>query len=136
MDNGQLDLKEIEIFYPQIKPEAIETLSEVAKGLGRTPGTLKKIAMESPQWRGRMMRICKKRGEGKAGPEEYFFPVGTIEANKEKFVTKTKSINQEIEALKAENEHLKKLTLRLESIEMRIKNGGLLPAEGEEGPGF
>ena len=40
------------------------------------------------------------------------------------------------EEIQAENEHLKKITLRLESIEMRIKNGGLLPADEEEGEGF
>ena len=97
------------------------------------------MAMENPQWRGKMMRICVKKGSGPASHEEYFFPAGTIEANKEKFYTqraKPRPTSQEMDALKAENEHLKKLTLRLESIEMRIKNGGLLPADDEEGPGF
>ena len=139
MVNGQLFLKSIEWKMPIIDPEQIETLAEVAEGLKKTPGTVKKLAMENPQWRGKMMRICVKKGSGPASPEEYFFAARTIEANKEKFYTqraKPRPTSQEMDALKAENEHLKKITLRLESIEMRIKNGGLLPADDEEGPGF
>ena len=85
MDNGQLFLKSIEWKMPIIDPEQIETLEQVAKGLKKTTETVKKLALQNPHWRGKMMRICVKKGEGKASAKEYFFPAGTIEANKEKF---------------------------------------------------
>ena len=137
--DDQLLLKKIEREwdFPRIDPEQIETLVEVAEGLKKTPGTVKNLALQNPHWRGRMMRICVKKEEGRAGDKEYFFPAGTIEANKEKFYTdRARPTSREFDDLKAENEQLKKMALRLEAIEMRIKNGGLLPTDEAEGPGF
>ena len=137
--DDQLLLKKIEREwdFPRIDPEQIETLEQVAKGLKKTTETVKKLALQNPHWRGKMMRICIKKGEGKASDKEYFFPAGTIEANKEKFYSdRARPTSRELDDLKAENEQLKKMALRLEAIEMRIKNGGLLPADEAEGPGF
>ena len=132
MDNGQLELTEA------LKFRNIESMIEVAEALQLQPATVRNLAYAEKDWKGQMAKLCLKNDkEDESTDPFYFFPAGTIAANRKKFTRRKKRPHStEMDELRAENKCLKKLVLRLESVEMRIKNGGLLPADGEEGEGF
>ena len=138
-ENGEIKCEQGDIFE-QGNPfsEGIETLNQVAEALNLTAETIRTHARHAPKWDGQLFRRDTKKNEW-ITDNDFFFPVGTIEKNKDNFGRQkktpphfTKSLIQKIDALEAENNVLKKDSLRLNWIENRIKTGGLLPAEADE----
>jgi len=141
-ENGQMDF-----FDPDIDPDMIETLPQVAEALDLTCETIRAYALSrcrKGKWRGTMSRRCNNRHQI-TQDSDYFFKKGTIAANidtmgRRKKRPDSQEMQHENDELKQQNEALKKLcnrqSLHLEWIENRIKTGGLLPADEEEGEGF
>lgn len=145
-ENGQTwTCEEDEDFFdPDIDPDTIETLPQVAEALDLTCETIRAYALRKGNWRGTMSRRCINRNKI-TQDGDYFFKKGTIAANKDTMSRRKKrpdseEMQRENDELKQQNAALKKLcdhhSLRLEWIENRIKTGGLLPADEEEGEGF
>lgn len=137
-ENGQMDF-----FDPNIDPDMIETLPQVAEALNLTCDTIRAYALSrfrKGKWRGTMSRRCNNRNQI-TQDSDYFFKKGTIAANidtmgRRKKKPDSQEMQRENDELKRQNEALKTLCdrhgLRLEGIENRIKTGGLLPADEEE----
>ena len=64
--------------------DAIETLEQVAQAFGVQPDTVIKWARLDPDWKGELYEKVLPEGK-KTQDEDYHFPVGTIEANREHF---------------------------------------------------
>jgi len=146
-ENGEIKCAQGNIFE-QGNPfsAGIETLAQVAEALNLTVETIRTHARHTPKWDGQLFRRDTKKDE-LIKDDDFFFPAGTIERNKDDFGRRkkppphyTKNLMKAMDELKAENAELKKQScaeqLRLDRLENRVKTGGLLPAEGEEGECF
>jgi len=123
--------------------EGIETLNQVAEALNLTAEYIRTHARHAPKWDGQLFRRDTKK-DVLIKDDDFFFPAGTIERNKDNFGRRkkrpphfTESLMQTIDELKDEINKLKRQQkIPIDAIQNRVETGGLLPAEGEEGPGF
>ena len=146
-ENGEIKGAQGNIFEQENPFSAgIETLAQVAAALNLTTETIRTHARHAAGWKGQLFRRDTKKDE-LITDDDFFFPAGTIERNKDNFGRRkktpphfTKNLMKAMDELKAENEELKKQScaenLRLDWLENRVKTGGLLPAEEEEGECF
>ena len=145
-ENGQTDF-----FDPDIDPDMIETLPQVAEALDLKCETIRAYALRKGKWRGTMSRRCNNRNQI-TQDGDYFFKKGTIAANidtiprrkkkpdSEEMQRENDELKQQNDELKQRNDELKSYVTAtnqiLERIENRIKTGGLLPVDAEEAEGF